>query len=873
MVPTVKGGLALFLCCVVAGFPVTGSSAADPEEAQYNVVVTLYNAGQWEAAIRKIEEREAQNLSEPMRIRYLFARALALEKGGKSGDAARVYEALVAKYPDAPEGMKARLSGVFIRYEARDFDGVIQAAGRIKPDALSAAERQQLAVMTAESWMAKGEHRKAADAFQQAIQLGADRGPLAPKLFSAYYQLGMHREMLDLSAAGIPGLAADLLAALRAHAFLELGQFPQAEAEAKRVPAGSESLPRASFTLAQALIKQGKLADAVGPLQTAIAGLNNPPVPPSAHLALAECLLAAGKAADAENAVNLALARSRALPDAEVGPFRAQAALLTVRIASAMGDSRKLAAAVADARARIPPNQLPGLLYARLFALHEAGDDAAILGGMKDDLAVFQDQPQEGQAVLLYAATLKRAGKGAEAERLLDAYVGRRPDTDEALRARVDLANLALVREDYPRAAERLRGVLGRPDAAAKLGAETFAECRYNSALAAHKTGDTAGAIGTLAALLAAKPSPELGASAALLLGQAHAQAGDHQQAAQAWRQALAYGKGVDPADVRDRIGRLLLAAGDAAGARAEYDALEKQLGGFDKMPREAAEAAARARYAAGDVAAAAASYEALHARFNAAVHAYEAAVCFEKIKKWAEAEQGYVRADKGRASLPDEYAARLTENLNRVRVHTGTGDRGLAHWLGRLATDRPDAEFDSAAAAICRIADAGKLDRGTVAKLAASQEAYPADHIRRYAVGAVRLRVLADLADDQELRKLAGALADAFSAHEKAFAAQSWGATVAPAMIWYFRGEGERRSGNHADALAAYETVLAAYPYNEWPDAAACGAAECYAALGDIPTALARLKEVLKTAADNAASTKWVEHAKKRITVLTEGK
>src|SRR5688572_16051979 len=50
------------------------SFAADAEEAQYNVVVTLYNAGQWQAAVTKIEEREKLTLTDPMRAKYLCAK-------------------------------------------------------------------------------------------------------------------------------------------------------------------------------------------------------------------------------------------------------------------------------------------------------------------------------------------------------------------------------------------------------------------------------------------------------------------------------------------------------------------------------------------------------------------------------------------------------------------------------------------------------------------------------------------------------------------------------------------------------------------------------------------------------------------------------
>jgi len=871
----------LSVCLVVvfwgmAALFVPPAAAADPEEAQYNVVVTLYNAGQWEAALKKIQEREARELADPMRVKYMYARGLALEKGGKSDEAAGAYSALIARYPNAAESQKARVAVVFMRYAARDYDGVLDAVRQTGQDGLSQADKQQLALMAGEAWSAKGDRKKAIESYNQALKLGADRATLLPKLFGAYYHLGMHKELLDISSGGVPGVAPDTLAAIRAESMLETGQFQQAESEARKVPAGSENLPRASFTLAQALIKQRKLVDAVAPLQLAIQKLRTPPLPPSAHLALADCLLASGKTAESAAAAQAALSMAGSLPEAEAKDLRAQAALLNVRIASKTGDNRKLADAVGEARPVIPPDQLPELLYARLFALQEAGDDAAILRGMKDDSPVFQGKPQEGQSVLLYAGALKRAGRGDDARSLLEGLVQRRPDTAEALRARVELANMALAREEYPRAAEQLNAALAARDAAAKLGAAVFAECRYNSALAALKTGDNAGSIRASEALLKDKPAPELGSAASMLLGQAYSGAGDHRSAARAWRQALEYGKGVDEIDVRDRIGRALLAAGDAAGARGEYEALAAKMGGADKMPREAAETRARALYAAGDFAGAAAAYGSAHSRFNQpAVYAYECAVCFDKAGKWADAEQWYVRAEKGAKDLPPEYAKSLRDNINRARFQAGTGDMGLAYWLDRLAPGRSDAEFDSAVAALCRVADGGKPDASSDAKLAAALKEHGPDSARRFGAGAVRLHFMAAAGDFASMRALAGSLWDEFSAREGALPGKTWSTTVAPAMICFYRAEGERRAGNHAEALAGYETVLAAYPFNEWPDAAACGAAECYAALGDPSTAVAKLEEVVKNAGagGGAASKKWVELAKKRIAELTGGK
>ena len=90
--------------------------------------------------------------------------------------------------------------------------------------------------------------------------------------------------------------------------------------------------------------------------------------------------------------------------------------------------------------------------------------------------------------------------------------------------------------------------------------------------------------------------------------------------------------------------------------------------------------------------------------------------------------------------------------------------------------------------------------------------------------------------------------------------------------MLYFYKGEAERLAGNGADALVAYETVLSAYPYNEWPDAAACGVAETYAALGDKKTALDKFAEVIKIGGQTPASSAWVALARRRTQELTKG-
>ena len=72
------------LLAVLILAPGRAALAADVEEAHYNAVVSLYNAGQWQAALAKIAEREKQDMPDAQRAKYIYARGLALEKGGRA---------------------------------------------------------------------------------------------------------------------------------------------------------------------------------------------------------------------------------------------------------------------------------------------------------------------------------------------------------------------------------------------------------------------------------------------------------------------------------------------------------------------------------------------------------------------------------------------------------------------------------------------------------------------------------------------------------------------------------------------------------------------------------------------------------------------
>jgi len=790
--------------------------AADPEEAQYNVVVTLYNAGQWQAAIKKIEEREKVELPDAMRAKYLAAKGLAYEKGGKTAEARSTYEALLAKYPQLPESRSARLTLVHLDYAARNFDGVLKAYPTVDKAGLPAADQRNLALMYAEALYAKGDAKAALAAYNQ---IGPDKSAVAGRLFDLYSRLQMHKELVDISANGVAGLDADLVALARAESLLALGRNAEADAQAGKIAATSALYPRASFTRGLALIKLNKLKEAVEPLTVAVEKLKDPPPPPSAYLTLADCLLESGQPKEAE--VYLAKAEKLAGKDPEL---QKQIALVKLRQSISGGSRKEMIATITKSRDSLPKEQLPKLLYMRLFAYSEDGDDAAIVRTMPDDYPVLQASPEDGPATLIYFAALRKLKRQDEGLKMLEEFVKRKPNVPETIRARLELANLALDKEEFDKAAPLLDGIRNAPGAEAALGKETFQKVLFNRAVAADKLHKPDDAIAVLK-LLPTGP-------AAVLLGQMYAAKNDFANAAATWKKALTL-EGVDEADVRDRLGRALFATKNYAGACEQ----------FEKVPtlsRESTEAYARARFAAGQFADASKLYEDLYSRHrDVPAYAYECAVALERDKKLPEAAKWYGIAAKSKDKLPAEYAKAVDANLAVAQ-----GD-----WSRSLLPGATDAEFNTG---IAQIRKAGKPVKITIP--------YDVTHPRYYDLGALLLQIGA--------ATNAGKLAAEFAANESKLDPKSTGATLAPAIIFYFKGEAERRAGNDADALVSYETVLSAYPYNEWPDAAACGAAECYAALGDKPTAVAKFNQVVKA----NASPQWTALAQKRITELNKG-
>ena len=215
------------------------------------------------------------------------------------------------------------------------------------------------------------------------------------------------------------------------------------------------------------------------------------------------------------------------------------------------------------------------------------------------------------------------------------------------------------------------------------------------------------------------------------------------------------------------------------------------------------------------------------------------------------------------------------------MRFKSGAGDMGATQWVNQLAQAKDEKAFETAITALRKVCAAGKLDAPSREALEKALKPLPPTQARRYALGALLLEAQYTGGDKTAASKLSAELATQFTENEKKLDAKSMGATLAPAIIHFYRGESQRQEQNWGDALASYETVLSAYPYNEWPDAAACGAAECYLALGDKETALKKFQEVADAkpatstanSSSNSAVTRWRELARKRLGELAKDK
>ncbi len=863
----------LWLSCALLAAGSSICARADPEDAQYNVVVSLSNAGQWEAALSKIAEREkVPSQSDATKARYLHARGLICERAGRAGDAAAAYRSLLAAHPNAPEAAKARLALLYLDYAAGRPEAVIEAYPRIAPASLDPADQRNVALMYAESLWIRGDSAKAVPAYETALRLGADAAAIRPRLFSVYLKDARHRDLLALSSGGVPGVETGLVLLARAEAFLAAGSHREAEAEAARIPAADPLHARASYARARALIGLGRPADAVAPLSAAIAGMRDPAAPPAAYAALAECLAGTTNATAAAVAVREARKRTDSLAADERARTLARLALLEVSLATAAGDSKRIIEAVRAAREQVPPDQRTAILYARLYALDQQHDGRGILETLAADYPEIQKGPEDAPATLIYYRALKEAGRLDEGQALLTGLIVRRPKAPEATHARQELAAAAMDRHAYREALPLLGAILADSAARQALGPKAYAGAAYNRGLAALKAGDTNAAVESFGALLREKPDAALRIPAQRIMGRICADRGDYRGAAAAWRDALAGAAPEDEGGLRELLGQALTAAGDAAGADAEFAKAAALKGGASRLSADANGAWARALYQAGRFTNAAARYADLYQIGKDPARAYEAAAAFDKASRTAEAAEWYARAAGDRGRLPASYATNVEACLASARARAGVGDLGAGHWLKRLGPEEPDAAFDPAVKTLLAVAATNRLDRDAHASIEQAMGRYAPDRARRYALGAVLLAALSSAGEAERGAKLSGELASEFAANESKIPPSTFGGSVAPAIIYFQKGESERRAGRPAEAMASYETVLAAYPYNEWPDAAAYGLAECFAALGDAKTARERFQELAKADAKLPASRLWQERAKVRLTDLEKG-
>ncbi|NQU11530.1 tetratricopeptide repeat protein [bacterium] len=858
----------IIVSLLLAGFV----GAADIEEAQYNAAVALYNAGQWQAALKKIDERLALNPTDQMRARYGYARGLALEQGGKGDDVRAAYATVIEKFPAAPEANLSRVALVYLDYAAGRADRVIEVYPTIDHGPLPADDRRNLALMQAESLYTRDDAPATLAAYQAAIKLGADPQALASKLFHLYLRLGRHAELIGLTAQAVADVQPDLVALARTEALLALGRHAEVETEAAKVPANSALFARAAFARAQALIKLGKLTAAIDPLAAAIKGLRDPPAPASAHVALAECLVEDGRHDEAERSLARTAKLVAALPAPDRKPLEQQISTIRLRIVTASGDPQQIARAVAEAGDAVPAEQRAQLLYLRLHSLAASRNTRAILESLKTDQAVLQKSPADGSATLIWFKALKDTRRLDEGLALLEAYVARQPASPAATKARIELARAAMDREDAAKALEWLGAATAVAGAREVLGADGYADALYNQAVMAFRLDRTDDAIRATDLLIAANPGTNRLVKAHVLSGQSHLLKKDPAGAARHWTAALAAEGVEDEPGLREQLGAVLYATGDHAGAIAQFDQAAGLRRTDRKHARASQEAWARALFETGAFAAAGERFGKLYQAFrDAPAYAYEAAVACERAGQPVDAERWYTTALRSRGELPPDYAAAIELALARVRLESGLGDQGLAYWMDGLATATNEARFGQAATMVRRLIADGKLNRQIDAALGQRLPKLTVEQPEYFLLGALRLESLVALNREAEATRLAESLATAFAENEKSLAPQSLGASLAPAMIYYFRGELARQTGRPADALAAYETVLAVYPYNEWPDAAACGAAECYLSLNDTNTAVAKFGEVAVQPTNAVATARWIRYAQQRMNDLTK--
>ncbi|NLB56184.1 MAG: hypothetical protein GX811_10555, partial [Lentisphaerae bacterium] len=480
------------------------SSAGADEEAQYNAVVSLYNAGQWEAAIKIITEREKQNMPDNMRAKYAYAKGLAYEKGNKIKEAQAAYEHLIVTHPNAPESDNARIALIYNDYSTGQHESVIKRSANLKTAALSTAQQCDLALMLAESQNATGQLKEALDNYSKAIKLGFNKDALASKMFAAYIKLGKHNELIASSNNGVPGVQPDLVALARAESFLALKQMPRVLDEFKKIPESSANYPRAAFAAAQALVSLNRTEEAEKPLELALQKLP-PPIPPEAYLVLAECQIAGKRFDDAEKSIAKALGEAKKLGH----NIDANAAMLRIRVAKDKGDMTALARILKDTRQTIPQDKLPDALYSLLFALHQSGDHKSVCNFPPEDIATLKNSRFAGDAFSIFYESLEKTGANEKARELLEDFVKTDQSGERLYKARIRLARYYSDQKEWMKAEDQYAWLLQKRDLTNVLGKELADETRYNAIVVKHSLNKADEALAMAEPMLKENLTPE----------------------------------------------------------------------------------------------------------------------------------------------------------------------------------------------------------------------------------------------------------------------------------------------------------------------------------------------------------------------------
>jgi tetratricopeptide (TPR) repeat protein len=547
--------------------------------------------------------------------------------------------------------------------------------------------------------------------------------------------------------------------------------------------------------------------------------------------------------------------------------------MIDVRLAGAGSDPKRLVAAIDAARGSIAPTELPKALLLRLQTLESLDDSASIVKSMAGDLPVLTGTAMEPAARMIFYRALVATKKADEANAMLASMIERHANQPEALFAHLQLANVALAKNDDATARTHFAAIAAAPNAAQVLGNDVYHDVLCNLGVIALKAGDNDAAIASLDALVKLQPRQPVMITALTVLGQARANKQDYANAGAAWSQALSAADDKQKLDLLDRIARVAALRNDHATAIATWKQMAEAAGKIDAMPAASLQVWAGSHYALKQYAEAAALYTTIYeSHGKAASAAYEAAASFDAAGNIEQAAAWYALAAKDRAKLPESYAASLDASLASAKLRAKVDDLGRDYWLGLLTADADEAAFNRAVYAVLAIVDAGKSDAALEQKLTAAQTAMPATSDRHYAVAATRLAVLDALDKQKALGEVTAALLTQWTEHEGKLEANRFGTTIAPAMMQFYAGEAARKRGDAIGAMVYYETILAVYPYNEWPDAASLGAARSFAATGDNATAIARLEEIVAAEDFKTKPNRWRTQAAAMLDELKKG-